>query len=245
MYFNNEISYKTITNVVYKWGLRKVIKNDNWSEKDITFLINNYPSMSQTELKNRFPNRTWEAIVIKASKLDVHRNEDALFSIRSESHKGHVPSKEQRIKIGLAHKGEKNFNWKGGISPIVTRLREYTIPWKIDSLKQYEYKCALSGINDGTIEIHHLYKNFSEIVYETFEILELEINKDMSDYTQEERDMIQSKLLELHYKYGLGIPLTKLIHKDFHSIYGNRNNTPEQFEEFKIKYESGKFKDVS
>ncbi len=243
-HFNNDISYKTLTNLVYQWDLRKINKKDNWSEEDIRFLISNYPSLPQKELENHFPNRTWDAIKNKASKLNIHRNEKVLFEIRSESHRGFIFSKETRKKLSLIRRGERNHNWKGGISPIVVRLREYTIPWKFDSLKAYGFKCALSFINDGTLEIHHLNKNFSEIVYETFNTLNLPIYNNMSKYSQKERDLIRDKLLELHYRYGLGIPLTKEIHKLFHSIYGNKNNTPEQFDEFKQNYINSSLKNV-
>lgn len=36
-----------------------------------------------------------------------------------------------------------------------------------------------------------------------------------------------------------GITLCEDCHKQFHKLYGMRNNTKEQFEEFKIKYKNG------
>lgn len=239
-YFNNKISYKTLTNIIYQWNIKKQDKNDNWSDEDIEFLYNNYPNMPQKGLEEYFVGRTWDAIKNKTSKLGIQRDEETLVKIKSECQIGHKMSEEQKRKIGLRHKGSNNWNWKGGVSPIVVRLREYTIPWKLDSLKEFDYKCALSGINDGTLEVHHLNKNFSEIVYETFKILNLPINNDMSKYSQLETDLIRDKLLELHYLYGLGVPLTKKIHQNFHSIYGNRNNTEFQFEEFKNNYTNRK-----
>lgn len=243
-YFDNKINYKTITNVIYKWGLRKVEKNDDWSKDDIDFLIVNYPNLSQDKLQDRFKNRTWHSIKMKASKLNVHRSEEMLFEINSESHKGHVVSEETKRKMRLSRRGSKNHNWKGGISPIVVKLRDYTVPWKMESLKKYDYKCALSGINDGTLHVHHLYKNFSEITYEVFDSLNLEIHNDMSRYTKEEELLLMDTMLEFHYKYGLGVPLTNKIHKLFHKEYGLKNNNYEQFKEFEDRYHKGEFRDV-
>lgn len=41
-----------------------------------------------------------------------------------------------------------------------------------------------------------------------------------------------------------GITITEEIHKLFHKIYGKKNNTKEQFEKFKIRYQNGEFKEV-
>lgn len=239
-YFNNELNYKTITNIVYQWDIRKTSKNDDWSEENMNLLIKYYPSLLQKELMEMFPDRTWHSIKFKASKLNISRSEEALFIIRSESHKGISPSLEARRKMGLKRRGENNHGWKGGASPIVPTLRDFTVPWKMDSLEAYNYKCVLSGINDGTLQVHHQNKNFSELMYETFKILNLEINQDMTKYNQDERDAIRETLLNLHYECGLGIPLTKKLHIKFHSIYGNKNNTFEQFEEFKQNYYANK-----
>lgn len=243
-HFNRERSYKTITNVVYKWGLRKIEKNDGWSEKEIKLLRKHYPHLSQDKLEFMFPQRTWVSIKMKASKLKITRSEEMLHKIKSECQIGKTISLAQRQKTSERLRGANNYNWKGGISPIVVRLREYTIPWKIESLARYDYKCALSNLNDGTLEVHHQNKNFSELVYETFKILNLKIEKDMSNYTEVERNLIRDTLLSLHYECGLGIPLTKNIHKKFHNIYGNRSNNLKQFNEFKNRYESGEFDDL-
>jgi hypothetical protein len=66
-----------------------------------------------------------------------------------------------------------------------------------------------------------------------FQEVALPIYINISQYTQDELDILSKKCLELHYKYGLGVCMTKPIHKEFHILYGLKNNTPEQYEEFK------------
>jgi hypothetical protein len=131
--------------------------------------------------------------------------------------------------------GENSCFWKGGITPLSIYLRLHIIEWKIDSLKNNNYKCILTGSSKNII-IHHLYKNFSDIVFETLQILKLPIYKKINKYTEEELFLIQDMCLKLHYSYGLGIVLDKSLHKQFHAIYGVKNNTVEQFNEFRNNY---------
>ena len=50
--------------------------------------------------------------------------------------------------------------------------------------------------------------------------------------------------MDLHFKYGLGIPLSRKLHKLFHKIYGVKNNTEEQFKEFVENYNNGDFENI-
>jgi len=82
--------------------------------------------------------------------------------------------------------------------------------------------------------IHHLY-NFNSILKETLKILDIPIHKNIKKYTIKELTLISRTCEQIHYKYGLGVCLSKEVHKEFHSLYGTKNNTKEQFEEFKMK----------
>ena len=70
---------------------------------------------------------------------------------------------------------------------------------------------------------------------ETLEELNIKLKDTVAEYTEEELELIKDRCIEKHYERGLGVVITKEIHKEFHSIYGYGNNTPEQFEEFKNK----------
>lgn len=243
-YFDNKVSYKALTSIIYRWDIKKTEKNDNWSKEDIQFLKENYPHMEQSKLEKRFEDRTWHSIKTKASRLNIHRDEETLFKIKSESHIGYKFSEDRKRELSRKNRGSNNRNWRGGISPIVPYFRGILYEWKMDSLKQYDYKCAFTKENNGDLEIHHINKNFNEIMYETFETLSLEKYDDMTEYSNEELEKINKTFLELHYKYGLGIPLNKIIHRLFHSIYGNADNTEEQFKEFKEKYCNGEYEEA-
>lgn len=127
--------------------------------------------------------------------------------------------------------GENNYNWKGGISPLHEYLRYKITKWKIDSFKKYNYKCDITKINNSLI-VHHLY-NFSDILKETMDSLNIPIYNRINQYTNKELKIIEDKCLELHYKYGLGVCLCKEEHKLFHKLYGDKNNTKEEYENFK------------
>lgn len=137
--------------------------------------------------------------------------------------------------------GENCHFWNGGISAIRSYLRDHIGTWKKMSMESSNYKCIIThGAFD---DIHHL-KSFESIVKETFKELCYSIKNSLSDYTDEELKNIKNKCVELHRKYPLGVCLRRDIHIIFHKIYGKINNTPEQFEEFRVRYSSGEFNEI-
>ena len=157
----------------------------------------------------------------------------------SETRKGKKPSEETRKKLSETRKGEKNPSWKGGISPINIYLRKYIKPWKKDSMKYCNYKSIIS--EKPFKHIHHVNKNFSEILELTFKISNIEIKETIEEYTSEELEKLGKICLMLHYLFGPGVCLTDEEHKLFHKLYGKCGNTKEQFEEFKHRFQNGEF----
>lgn len=80
---------------------------------------------------------------------------------------GRVMPKEQRIKIGLKQKGEKNHAWRGGITPL--RGKIYNTfewrQWRSDIFNRDNFSCVLCGIRGGRLEADHI-KAFSIIIKE-------------------------------------------------------------------------------
>jgi len=129
-------------------------------------------------------------------------------------------------------KGSENAMWKGGITPLHNYLRDKISQWKIDSFKKYNYKCDITSKTKNKI-VHHHY-NFSGILKETMDTLNLPIYDVINLYTNKELENITQKCIELHYKYGLGVCLCESEHILFHSMYGSHDNTEQQYNEFKI-----------
>jgi hypothetical protein len=129
-------------------------------------------------------------------------------------------------------------NWKGGITPIKEYLRSKISPWKVDSTKASNYKCIITS--KPFDDIHHLYP-FHKIIDEVFNITNIKRKQEISEYTAEELKILEDTVLQLHYKYPLGVCLTHEIHSLFHSEYGRVDFTPKNFYEFKEKYLNGNF----
>jgi hypothetical protein len=170
--------------------------------------------------------------------------------------KEHINKGTQKIKIRtirndhdgsyckycVSVSGENHYRWQGGISNLSEYLRGRIQPWKDDSFKAHNYTCDVSG-KDRNLTIHHKYA-FSNIVKETLAELNFPVHKNINKYSDEQITLIEEKCLDIHYRYGLGICLNVEIHELFHSIYSVFNFTPEDYDEFKIRYKNGEFKEV-
>ncbi|MED4840410.1 hypothetical protein P9695_08830 [Weizmannia sp. CD-2023] len=102
------------------------------------------------------------------------------------------------------------------LTPLSMYLRGQLKQWTTDSLEAYKYKCAISG-KGGALEVHHVYKPFNMLVKECVESLNLPIYENIGEYTEEQLSTITNKVLSEH---KLGVPLTKELHKEYHSRYG-------------------------
>jgi hypothetical protein len=119
------------------------------------------------------------------------------------STKGTHLSLETRTKIGLAQMGNKNHNWKGGITPLRLIIRS-GIKWKIwreGVFQRDSFTCKKCSQYGGKLSAHHI--------------------EDFANNT------------ELRFEVNNGITFCKNCHIEFHKKYGNkRGNNINQLTEF-------------
>lgn len=130
----------------------------------------------------------------KLSEITRKKISDAL------SHR--VYTEEMRKNKSEASKGEKCYNWKGGITPVNKKARnspEFKL-WREAVYKRDDYTCQKYGIKGGGLHPHHI-KNFTEYP-------------------------------ELRFDPNNGITLSEKAHREFHKKYGKQHNTREQLNEF-------------
>ena len=201
--------------------------------------FHNFKSENQWQCKECGKKKIGEAHKGKKPSEETRKKMSESIKGRKSPFYGKYHTEETRKKLSEARKGKKHPGWKGGISPINMYLREYIKPWKKYSMKHFNYKSILSGKRFD--HIHHVNKSFSEIVELTFEITNIEIKETIVEYTSEELEKLEKICLMLHYLFGPGVCLTEEEHKLFHSLYGKRDNTKKQFEEFKHRFQNREF----
>jgi len=152
----------------------------------------------------------------------------------------HIPKDyyEKRIEEGkgLCTKCYRNLRCAPTDCPawIVKWFRPRMMQWYKDSLK-YNNKCIITGEESNII--HHP-TSFATLVRQTYEELGLKPT-DTIDCDKELDELLVKKCLEIHYKHGYGVCMSNRVHRLFHRIYGQVQNTPQQLEEFKIMMRLG------
>ncbi|MBI0580546.1 hypothetical protein IEC97_24680 [Neobacillus cucumis] len=137
------------------------------------------------------------------------------------------------------YSGGKNPNWNGGITTLSMALRESTKNWKYNTLIKYDFRCAVTRERTNDLQIHHS-ESFAALRDEVLKELNFDKRRNKNDYTDDELQLIYNQLEQKHDEI-VGIPLRKHVHQLFHKIYGKKNNTLEQFIEFKTRWDKGEF----
>lgn len=136
----------------------------------------------------------------ETKKIQSEQRKGKCYSIKTQFKKGLIPWNKGKNQTSTS--GEKNINWKGGVSKLREKERKNIeiYEWKRNCLIRDDFTCQKTGIKGGDMQIHHIL-NFSEYP-------------------------------ELRTNIENGITLSKESHKEFHKIYGYTNNTKEQLIEF-------------
>jgi len=139
--------------------------------------------------------------------------------------------------------GEKHWNWKGGETPLYEYLRHKLDQWKFDSLKNSDFKCVVTSKRaTNKYKVHHLL-SFHTILQKILDKYNIPRSKKLNEFINKELNIIEDDFLKEHDKL-LGVCLHPEVHKLYHHLYSYLNNTPEQFDEFKIRYKFGEFDDI-
>lgn len=231
-------NYNSIHTKAAKLGLTK---SRIWNIEEEKILYDNYSSMKIDDICILLPNRTRDAIILHAEKLGLrnmvdYKNEQ--YQILIKNWNGYTDDelarmmgcakrtvRANRVKYGLF----KNNYERDCCSHLSAYIRENNNEWKLDSIKNCNYKCVVS--NKRFDDIHHIY-GFNLIFAEMIENIPFEINKNFEDFTEEELNYILSEFKRIQSQYPLGVCLNKEVHTEFHRQYGYGNNTQEQWDEF-------------
>lgn len=111
-------------------------------------------------------------------------------------------TKESKAKISKSHKGEGNPSWKGGISSENEKARKNS---RFKEWREKVFRRDNYTCQKTKIKGGELHPHHI---------------KNFAEYP------------ELRYKVENGITLSKQAHDNFHKIYGKKNNTREQLNEF-------------
>lgn len=229
----------------------KNLNSSRWNDREDLILKRLYDNTPIEEILKMLPNRTYNAIICRASKL----------GLVSYSKKQQMYSKEEKqfvidnwnmmsdYQLALAlDRSSRSIKWLRSELGLLRQERDRDLTyenlykyfrgniydWKVKSMEECDYKCVLTGTKD--FAIHHLY-NFTQIVNEFISEYNI-IIKNFNEYTPEELENLAVQFNTYHNLYPLGVCISKDLHKEFHHIYGKYNNTPEQWATFVQNYRS-------
>jgi len=118
--------------------------------------------------------------------------------------------------ILLESMGSRNPSWKGGITPLHTKIRncERAEFWKKACLERDEYKCKISGVNKD-LQVHHYPLTFSDIF-----INFLRENPNLSPINDCDKLFELAQNYEPFWNINNGITISEEMHKKLHTIKG-------------------------
>lgn len=230
----------TASAIQTKAYLLRLEKSARWTDEEMELLFKYYPVLQPDEMAKMLPRHPKGSIIAKANDNGLvsfrywGKNEiDYLlkhYSMQSDEeiaqylHRTSEAVRGQRDRMKLYHPIERCI-----YEDIPRFLRPKIRPWREKSVKKCHDKCIITG--SKIYDVHHLYA-FNLILSETLKKIKFPLKENFADYTEEELEYLVNEFLKIHNSYPLGICIDRNLHRQFHSMYGHGNNTPEQFEEF-------------
>ena len=102
------------------------------------------------------------------------------------------------VELSRQRRGPKNHKWKGGITPLVTKVRQRLSWWTQAVFKRDQYTCQDCGQQHGDIEAHHLVE-FSDLFSQIYPTIPLDLPLD------EQADLIAQHPLMVDLDNGVTI----------------------------------------
>lgn len=170
-------------------------------------------------------------------QLSEYKNKETKIQFQCKIHPNHIQEVTyaglKRTKEPCLYCREEN-----NINKLSRAVRCTLSWWRKHSKKLFDNKCLLTGIK-GNIEVHHQYQ-FNNILRDALNELDIEIKQ---EYTVEEIILIKEKVNEIHKRGQVGVCLNKEIHILFHIVYGKKNCTKKDLDEFIKNYFDGLYDD--
>lgn len=140
---------------------------------------------------------------------------------------------------GIHRSGDNNPAWKGGTTDVRKMLRGLLEPWKIQCMKEKNYRCELTG-RQGTLNVHHMI-SFEEILSKTLVETGLNLRDSMDDYSEEEIEKLTSQFLTNNKMLAHPVVMLETIHQQFHAFCGGNSKptTYRQLERFRQSLANG------
>lgn len=140
----------------------------------------------------------------------------------------------------LKPKHHKNFNKKftssTGDAVVNNYFRRHLSEWRQASLEEHNNKCIITHTTED-LDIHHLNIRFQDLLKEAHDNLNIKQHKVLTAYSIVDLTLVKQELLRLHFKYGLGVPITRKLHKQYHAIYKDDINAA-TFHDFAANYKN-------
>lgn len=181
----------------FKKGHYPYFKNKKHSQKSIQKIKLSKIGKKRQQFSDEWKNKITKNVLnyFLGKKFSVNHKKSL-----SKSKIGKIPWNKGKKYLQIL--GEKNPNWKGGITPENHRIRsniENNL-WREAVFARDNWTCQKTKNKGGKLQAHHI-QNFS-------------------------------KFPELRFAIDNGITLSEKSHQEFHKKYGKQNNTKEQLQIF-------------